>query len=163
MRLSTDFGVIVFVVGLTMQELWECGRQGRSLYFSKWWNIVDTITLLIFCSSYLLWIGAWLACGQVWQPRGDLFIIADVLYAIATVLAYFHVTHFFQVNSTLGPLQLSLYRMLKDVLKFLFIFFMLYIAFASGVVKVYSYYVASQFRMRDLDNSHYEESHSYAK
>ena len=146
-----------------MQEIWELYKQGIRVYFSKWWNIVDTLTLLTFLVAYLVWFVTWWIVYGEWQPRADAFIVADVLYASATVMAYFHLTHAFQVNSTLGPLQLSLYRMLKDVLKFLLIFFMLYIAFASGVVKVYSYYVASQIKIRDQDNSHYQDSHPYAE
>ncbi len=123
---------------------------------------MDTVTLFMFLASYVMWIIAWGSYGE-WQPRRDPFIVADVLYASACVMAFFHLTHFFQVNSTLGPLQLSLYRMLKDVLKFLVIFLMLYIAFATGVVKVYSYYVASQINLRDHNKSHYQEYHPYAK
>lgn len=151
-----------FVVGLFFQEIWEALTQGCRLYFTKWWNIVDIVTLLTFLMAYTVWIVAWAIYGE-WQPREKPFIVADVLYASAAVMAFFHLTHYFQVNSTLGPLQLSLYRMLKDVLKFLLIFLMLYIAFATGVVKVYSYYVASQIKLRDHDNSHYQEYHPYAK
>ncbi|KAL9988578.1 hypothetical protein ACROYT_G003036 [Oculina patagonica] len=157
-----DYAVLGFVVGLFFQEFWEAFKQGFYRYFSKWWNIVDTVTLFMFLASYVMWIIAWGSYGE-WQPRRDPFIVADVLYASACVMAFFHLTHFFQVNSTLGPLQLSLYRMLKDVLKFLVIFLMLYIAFATGVVKVYSYYVASQINLRDHNKSHYQEYHPYAK
>ena len=124
---------------------------------------MDTVTITSFLVAYAMWFIAWGSYGE-WQPRRIPFIVADVLYAGATVMAFFHLTHFFQVSSILGPLQLSLYRMLKDVLKFLLIFLMLYIAFATGVVKVYSYYVASQIKLRDQDDSHdYQDYHPYAK
>ncbi|KAL9988580.1 hypothetical protein ACROYT_G003039 [Oculina patagonica] len=159
-----DWAVVVFVAGLIMQEFWEVRKQGIRLYFSKWWNVVDALTLITFFVSYVVWCVPWWFIYGEWQPRSNIFIIADVLYASATVMAYFHLAHFFQVNSTLGPLQLSLYRMLKDVLKFLLVFFMLYFAFASGVVKVYSYYVAAQIKIGDQNNSsHYQDSHPYAE
>lgn len=89
--------------------------------------------------------------------------MADAIYATATVLSYFHLAHIFQVNSVLGPLQLSLYRMLKDVLKFLAIFLLLYIAFTTGVAKIYSYYVASQLELQNYNEStEYQASHPYA-
>ena len=89
--------------------------------------------------------------------------MADVLYASATVLAFFHLSHAFQVSSTLGPLQLSLYRMLKDVAKFLFIFLMLFIAFATGLIKIYSYYVVSQVKLREEGESQFQDFHPYAE
>ena len=39
--------------------------------------------------------------------------------------------------------------MLKDILKFLAIFFLLYIAFATGVINTYSYYVVSQKQLKE--------------
>ena len=90
--------------------------------------------------------------------------MADTIYASATVMAFCHLAHVFQVSSVLGPLQLSLYKMLKAVLKFLAIFLLLYIAFATAVAKIYTYYVASQIKLRELDDNHdYKASHPYAK
>ena len=90
--------------------------------------------------------------------------MADTIYASATVMAFFHLAHVFQVNSVLGPLQLSLYKMLKDVLKFLAVFLLLYIAFATGVAKIYSYYVASQIKLGEMNDSRgFKQSHPYGK
>ena len=98
---------------------------------------------------------------EAWKK---VFIYADGIYASACVVAYFHLAHFFQVNSTLGPLQLSLYKMLRDVLKFLAIFLLLYFAFATGVAKIYSYYVASQIELqkRDTTTTDHQVSHPLA-
>ena len=48
------------------------------------------------------------------------------------------------MNSVLGPLQLSLYRMLRDVLKFLLFFAAIFVAFVMGVRNLYSYYNSIQ-------------------
>ena len=161
--LSTDYAVLGFVVGLFVQEALEAFRQGILNYISKWWNVVDTLIVFTFLLSYAVWLSAWGFYGE-WKPRKDAFIIADTIYASATVMAFFHLAHIFQVNSVLGPLQLSLYKMLKDVLKFLAIFLLLYIAFATGVAKIYSYYVASQIKLQKLDGSHsHKATHPYGK
>ena len=97
--LSTDVLVIFFVVGLLLQEIWEVPKQGFRIYFSKWWNIVDTITLSLFLAAYIVWLLTWLSVYEEWQPRKNAFIVADVLYASATVLAFFHLSHAFQVCS----------------------------------------------------------------
>ena len=116
----------------------------------------------MFLLAYTVWLSARVFYGD-WKPEKVAFIVADGIYASAAVMAFFHLAHIFQVSSVLGPLQLSLYKMLKDVLKFLAIFFLLFIAFATGVAKIYSYYVASQIKLREQDNSHhYQVSHPYA-
>ena len=152
-----------FVLGLLIQEIVEAWRQGAFIYFSKWWNVVDTVIILTFMGAYGLWLIAWGVYGE-WKPEKKVFIYADGIYASASVVAYFHLAHFFQVNSTLGPLQLSLYKMLRDVLKFLAIFLLLYFAFATGVAKIYSYYVASQIELKkqDTKNTDYQVSHPFA-
>ena len=155
--------VLVFVVGLFLQEALEASRQGLLNYFSKWWNVVDTLIVFTFLLSYAVWLCAWGYYGE-WKPRKSAFIVADTFYASAAVMAFFHLAHVFQVNSVLGPLQLSLYKMLKDVLKFLAVFLLLYIAFATGVAKIYSYYVASQIKLGELNDSRgYKPSHPYGK
>ena len=160
---STDYAVLVFLVGFLLQEIWEVSKQGFRIYISKWWNVVDTITFLTLLAAYTVWLSTWLSVYKEWQPRKNAFIVADVLYASATVLAFFHLAHAFQVSSTLGPLQLSLYRMLKDVAKFLFIFLMLFIAFATGLIKIYSYYVVSQAKLREEGESKFQDFHPYAE
>ena len=152
-----------FVVGLFLQEAFKARRQGFLNYISKWWNVVNTLIVFTFLVSYTLWLTAW-GYHREWKPRKSAFIVADTIYASATVMAFCHLAHVFQVSSVLGPLQLSLYKMLKVVLKFLAIFLLLYIAFATGVVKIYTYYAVSQIKLRDLDASHdYSASHPYAK
>ena len=157
--------MLAFVVGLFLQEAQEIIRCGFLNYFSKWWNVVETLIVLLFLLSYVIWLSAWVRYGE-WKPRKPEFTVADIIYASGTVMAFFHLAHILQVNSVLGPLQLSLYRMLKDVLKFLLIFLLLYSAFATGVVKIYSYYIASQNKLQDLelDHSHgHETSHPYSE
>lgn len=155
--------MLAFVLGLLLQECLEAHRQGFYIYISKWWNVVDTLIIVTFLTSYAVWLLAWTYYHRIWMPRESAFVVADVLYASAIVVAYFHLTHIFQVDSVLGPLQLSLYKMLKDVRRFLLIFLVLYISFVTGVVKVYSYYVASQTKLQKMNASYFEESHPYTK
>ena len=159
----SDYPVLGFVVGMFLQEAFKARRQGFLNYISKWWNVVNTLIVFTFLLSYTLWLSAW-GYYREWKPRKSTFIVADTIYATAIVMAFCHLAHVFQVSSVLGPLQLSLYKMLKDVLKFLVVFLLLYIAFATGVAKIYSYYVASQIKLGELNDSRgYKPSHPYAK
>ena len=88
------------------------------------------------------------------------------LLALAKFISYTHCAWFqiFQIDSVLGPLQLSLYKMLKDVGRFLFIYLLLYLSFATGVVKVYSFYVTSQIELQKQNmTSDPQDSHPYDK
>ena len=123
---------------------------------------MHTLTLCTCLAPYTLWLSAWGIYGD-WKPREDTFTVADVLYASAIVMAFLNFTYLFQVNKTLGPLQLSLYKMLKDELKFLVIFLMLYIAFAAGLMRVYSYYNASQAKLREDGVIDHRGTHQYAR
>ena len=93
----SDYVIAFFVLGFLMQEFFEARRQGYYVYMSKWWNIVDTIIISTFLVGYAIWIISWGSSGK-WHPREQVFVIADVLYASATVVAFFHLTHIFQVS-----------------------------------------------------------------
>jgi hypothetical protein len=66
----------------------------------------------------------------------------------------------FQVNPVLGPLQLSLYRMFQDILKFLAFFGAIFLAFVMGVHNVYSYYrsVQTEIAHDNRNNSTLQET-----
>ena len=69
-----------------------------------------------------------------------------------------------QVDSVLGPLQLSLYKMLRDVWKFLLLFLVLHLSFSTGLAKMYHYYVASQVELQRQNMRHYgEKTHHFAR
>lgn len=63
-------------------------------------------------------------CGVVrfeWQPD-DPEIVSDVLFAIANVLSIARTTYLMPAFEVLGPLQISLGRMLGDITRFLVLF-----------------------------------------
>ena len=80
--------MLAFVVGLFLQEALEATRQGFLNYFSKWWNVVDALIVITFLLSYTVWLSAWGYYGE-WKPRKSAFIVADAIYASASVMAFF--------------------------------------------------------------------------
>lgn len=90
--LISELGVMYFVKGLLFQEAIEVYRQGPSIYFSKWWNVVDASIVLTLLLAYIISFGAWEFYGE-WKPREAAFIVADSIYATAAILAYFHLAH----------------------------------------------------------------------
>lgn len=72
----------------------------------------------------------------MWHPT----LVAESLFAIANIFSSLRLICLFTANSHLGPLQISLGRMLLDILKFLFIYCLVLLAFANGLNQLYFYY-----------------------
>uniref|UniRef100_A0A3B3TWP3 Short transient receptor potential channel 4-like n=1 Tax=Poecilia latipinna TaxID=48699 RepID=A0A3B3TWP3_9TELE len=65
-------------------------------------------------------------------------LIAEALFAIANIFSTLRLISLFTANSHLGPLQISLGRMLLDILKFLFIYCLVLLAFDCYGVRCYT-------------------------
>lgn len=72
----------------------------------------------------------------MWHPT----LVAEAVFAIANIFSSLRLISLFTANSHLGPLQISLGRMLLDILKFLFIYCLVLVAFANGLNQLYFYY-----------------------
>lgn len=65
-------------------------------------------------------------------------LIAEGLFAAANIFSALKLVHLFSINPHLGPLQISLGRMVIDIVKFFFIYSLVLFAFACGLYSVYS-------------------------
>lgn len=77
---------------------------------------------------------------DMWHPT----LVAEALFAIANIFSSLRLICLFTANSHLGPLQISLGRMLLDILKFLFIYCLVLLAFANGLNQLYFYYYTDE-------------------
>jgi len=77
----------------------------------------------MYINPYILfWL--WLAGVAVrisWSPE-DPEIVSDVLFAVANVMSIARTTYIMPAFEVLGPLQISLGRMLGDITRFLVLF-----------------------------------------
>ena len=88
-----DWVVLAFVLGFLVQEVVAASREGFHVYKSKWWNVVDSLIIVAFLVSYVIWYS-----GNKWEPQNVAFVIADVIFSSAIVMSFFHLTHIFQVG-----------------------------------------------------------------
>ena len=65
---------------------------------------------------------------DTWDPM----LIAEGLFAAANIFSNLKLVYIFSVNPYLGPLQVSLSRMVMDILKFLTLFVLVLFAFSCG-------------------------------
>ena len=145
---------------MLFQESKELFRQGKERYFSQLWNIVSLAMLGLFVLAGAFWLtgyvmivsgeGVWVIPirvvfgGSQQETAYRLILISNGLFALGLVLSFFQASNLFQVSSVLGPLQLSLINMTRDIAKFLFLFLLLYLAFGWAERKVYSQYALAR-------------------
>ena len=60
---------------------------------------MDMVIIITFLMADVVWLCTWGFSGKKWKPQEPGFVVADVIYASATVMAFFHLTHIFQVRS----------------------------------------------------------------
>ncbi len=73
-------------------------------------------------------------------------LIAEGLFAVANIFSTLKLIFIFTINPHLGPLQISLGRMVMDIMKFAFIAILVVFSYACGVNQLYWYYAEEKTR-----------------
>lgn len=66
---------------------------------------------------------------DTWDPM----LISEGLFSAANIFSSLKLVYIFSVNPHLGPLQVSLSRMVMDIIKFFFLYVLVLFAFSSGL------------------------------
>ncbi|VDN98118.1 unnamed protein product [Rodentolepis nana] len=66
----------------------------------------------------------WLRGCRLWWAPDDPEYISDCLFALANVLSFARVSYLMPAWELLGPLQISLARMINDIIRFMALFFL---------------------------------------
>ena len=77
-------------------------------------------------------------------------LIAEALFATANILSILKLIHFCTISSHLGPLQLTLGRMVNDVVRFMILALLVCFAFSCGVNQLYGHYATQEIRMCEV-------------
>ncbi|XP_054457932.1 LOW QUALITY PROTEIN: short transient receptor potential channel 5a [Anoplopoma fimbria] len=139
-----EWMILPWVVGFIWAEIKEMWDGGFTEYIHDWWNLMDFAMNSLYLATISLKIVAYVKYNssrpreewEMWHPT----LIAEALFAIANIFSSLRLISLFTANSHLGPLQISLGRMLLDILKFLFIYCLVLLAFANGLNQLYFYY-----------------------
>ncbi|XP_077977237.1 short transient receptor potential channel 4-like [Glandiceps talaboti] len=78
-----------------------------------------------------------------WLPA-DPTLIAFCLMSCANVISVIRILRIVVINEYIGPLQISFSKMIADIIKFLFIFGVIWFAFALGMTQMYWAYSAEE-------------------
>ncbi|XP_039730692.1 short transient receptor potential channel 5 [Pteropus medius] len=139
-----EWMILPWVLGFIWGEIKEMWDGGFTEYIHDWWNLMDFAMNSLYLATISLKIVAYVKYNgsrpreewEMWHPT----LIAEALFAISNILSSLRLISLFTANSHLGPLQISLGRMLLDILKFLFIYCLVLLAFANGLNQLYFYY-----------------------
>ncbi|XP_038603847.1 short transient receptor potential channel 5 [Tachyglossus aculeatus] len=139
-----EWMILPWVLGFIWGEIKEMWDGGFNEYVHDWWNLMDFAMNSLYLATISLKIVAYVKFHgsrprnewEMWHPT----LIAEALFAISNILSSLRLISLFTANSHLGPLQISLGRMLLDILKFLFIYCLVLLAFANGLNQLYFYY-----------------------
>ncbi|XP_049268143.1 transient-receptor-potential-like protein [Rhipicephalus sanguineus] len=148
-----EVAILTFVVAHIWEEATEIWSIGMARYLKDSWNMLDSIRNTMYVAATLLRVVAYIKERQEigdqpllaylpreeWEPF-DPMLIADGLFAAGNVFSALRLVHLFSMNPHLGPLQISLGRMVIDIVKFFFVYTLVLFSFACGLNQLLWYY-----------------------
>ncbi|CAB1347857.1 unnamed protein product [Coregonus sp. 'balchen'] len=123
-----EWMILPWVLGFIWTEIKQMWDGGFQDYIHDWWNLMDFVMNSLYLATISLKIVAYVKYSgfrarnewQMWHPT----LVAESVFAIANIF------------SSLRLISL----MLLDILKFLFIYCLVLLAFANGLNQLYFYY-----------------------
>ncbi|XP_075147986.1 transient receptor potential [Haematobia irritans] len=154
-----ELGVIMYIGSLIFGELKSLYSDGIFEYIADLWNIVDFISNMFYVTWILCRATAWIVVHrdlwyrnidpyfprEHWHPF-DPMLLSEGAFAAGMVFSYLKLVHIFSINPHLGPLQVSLGRMIIDIIKFFFIYTLVLFAFGCGLNQLLWYYAELEQR-----------------
>ncbi|XP_056612042.1 short transient receptor potential channel 2 [Triplophysa dalaica] len=153
---------MIWVVGFFWFECKEVWIEGLKGYFLDLWNILDMMVLSMYLASFTLRVlimlrGVFLCDDPSTQELCDYFtnsirenwrqedpqLIAEILFAVTSMLSFTRLAYILPAHESLGTLQISMGRMIDDMMRFMFILMIIGTAFLCGINNIYVPYVVS--------------------
>ncbi|XP_023318288.1 transient receptor potential protein [Trichogramma pretiosum] len=147
-----ESGVIIYVISLVIGEMRSLWADGLLEYISDLWNIVDFIQNMFYVIWLCMRATSWFCVMREywqgedpWYPRDhwsdfEPMLLSEGAFAAGMIFSFLKLVHIFSVNPHLGPLQISLGRMIIDIIKFFFIYTLVLFAFGCGMNQLLWYY-----------------------
>ncbi|KAK2881846.1 hypothetical protein Q8A73_022356 [Channa argus] len=153
---------MVWVAGFFWYECKEVWIEGLRCYFLDWWNCLDVMVLSMYLASFalrmLIMVKGYVLCQDFnsteeciyftqsvrddWRQE-DPQLVAEVLFAVTSMLSFTRLAYILPAHESLGTLQISIGKMIDDMMRFMFILMIIGTAFLCGINNVYVPYVIS--------------------
>ncbi|KAF4526037.1 hypothetical protein B566_EDAN000831 [Ephemera danica] len=147
-----ESGVVLYVFSQICWETRSIWSEGLLEYVNDPWNMVDFASNMFYvtwialrATSYFIswreWWNGWdpYYPREQWDPF-DPMLLSEGMFAAGMIFSFLKLVHIFSVNPHLGPLQISLGRMIIDIIKFFFIYTLVLFAFGCGMNQLMWYY-----------------------
>ncbi|XP_071559770.1 transient receptor potential-gamma protein isoform X1 [Temnothorax nylanderi] len=148
--------ILSWVSGLIWSEVKQLWDVGLEEYVNDMWNVIDFVTNSLYVATVALRVVAYYRVQKenenqapgveipalqreewdTWDPM----LISEGLFSAANIFSSLKLVYIFSVNPHLGPLQVSLSRMVMDIMKFFFLFVLVLFAFSCGLNQLLWYY-----------------------
>ncbi|XP_053418763.1 protein XNDC1N isoform X2 [Nycticebus coucang] len=147
---------MVWVTGFLWFECKEVWIEGLCSYLLDWWNFLDVVILSLYLAAFALRLllaglahvhcrdapdGA--ACHYFttaerseWRTEDPQFL-AEVLFAVTSMLSFTRLAYILPAHESLGTLQISIGKMIDDMIRFMFILMIILTAFLCGLNNIY--------------------------
>ncbi|XP_041657975.1 short transient receptor potential channel 2-like [Cheilinus undulatus] len=165
---------MVWVVGFFWYECKEVWIEGLRSYFLDWWNCLDVMVLSMYLASFalrvLIMLKGYVLCNdqsggeeciyftqtlrENWHQE-DPQLIAEVLFAVTSMLSFTRLAYILPAHESLGTLQISIGKMIDDMMRFMFILMIIGTAFLCGINNIYVPYVVSPHLGRFNETFHF--------
>ncbi|XP_072941710.1 transient receptor potential-gamma protein-like [Epargyreus clarus] len=144
--------ILAWVSGLIWSEVKQLWDMGLREYVHDMWNVIDFVTNSLYVATVALRVVSHFqvarerSLGLRWnQPREkwdawDPMLLSEGLFSAANIFSSLKLVYIFSVNPHLGPLQVSLSRMVLDILKFFVLDILVIFAFSCGLNQLLWYY-----------------------
>ncbi|KAG5450291.1 Transient receptor putative-gamma protein [Clonorchis sinensis] len=158
----SEAALVVYVLGFLWQEIKKVYTWGFRAYISDMWHLLDFIMISMYISTIAMRtvaiIRVQLYNEDRFVNRGqwdsfDPILISECLFAGANIVSTLKLVYVFTVSPQLGPLQISLGRMLYDIFKFFCVYVLVIVAFAFGLNQLFWFYANN--RARNCKNVHF--------
>lgn len=151
---NIEWMILAYVAGYIWTEIKQLWDEGAHNYIHDMWNILDFVTNSLYIATLTLRVIAYLQVqkevetghrdiAELQRKDWNAFdpnLIAEALFAGANIFSSLKLIYIFTVNPHLGPLQISLGRMILDILKFCCVYLLVMFSFACGLNHLYWYY-----------------------
>ncbi|XP_037079458.1 short transient receptor potential channel 3-like [Pollicipes pollicipes] len=143
-----EFPLMLWVISITYSHARQCWRKGFKRFFGSAWHWYDTIMLCFFYLAFVCWAVSGydvrhynnVHLHRKFWHQYDPTLVGESFTAVANILAFIKLLYVFQLSATLGPLQISLGKMISDVGQFLVLFAAVVVSFSSGMNRLFDYY-----------------------
>eukprot|EP00039_Didymoeca_costata_P012591 m.182200 g.182200 ORF g.182200 m.182200 type:complete len:776 (-) comp15523_c0_seq17:189-2516(-) len=133
---TAEMVAAIWVFSLIFSEIREMIQCRWDEYWSSRWNSLDWVILVAFLCVIAIRIVIWQEVVST-DRQMELLHAANGVLALSCGLTTLRLLHIMQANSLLGPLQLIIAGIMKDLAKFLVFLAMFMVAFSLALTKVY--------------------------